>query len=69
MNLANIWLHPKTTICGILIAVASITSVLSQQGITLGRVGTGTWISLISALSTALLGMLARDPMPPSPKG
>jgi hypothetical protein len=36
--------------------------VLSQQGISLGKVGTGTAVSLASALATALLGLLAKDP-------
>jgi len=35
--------------------------VLQQQGIALGHVGTGTGISLASALATALLGLLAKD--------
>jgi hypothetical protein len=63
MNLfANIWNHPKTSAAGLLIAVASIAGVLSQQGITLGKMGTGTVVSLASALATALLGLLAKDP-------
>jgi hypothetical protein len=36
--------------------------VLSQQGVSLGKVGTGTVVSLASALATALLGLLAKDP-------
>jgi hypothetical protein len=36
--------------------------VLSQQGLGLGKVGTGTVVSLASALATALLGMLSKDP-------
>ena len=42
--------------------MASIAGVLSQQGITLGKVGTGTVVSLASALATALLGLMAKDP-------
>src|SRR5208283_750822 len=60
--IANIWNHPKTSAAGLLIAVASIAGVLSQQGVTLGKAGTGTVVSLASALATALLGLLARDP-------
>jgi len=60
--LANIWNHPKTSAAGLLIAVVSIAGVLSQQGISLGKLGTGTVISLVSALATALLGLLAKDP-------
>ena len=59
---ANIWNHPKTSAAGLLIAVVSIAGVLSQQGVTLGKAGTGTVVSLASALATALLGLLAKDP-------
>ena len=63
MNLiSNIWNHPKTSAAGLLIAVGSVAGVLSQQGVTLGKVGTGTVVSLASALATALLGLLAKDP-------
>jgi hypothetical protein len=62
MNFSNIWNHPKTSAAGLLIAVASIAGVLSQQGITLGKAGTGTVVSLVTALATALLGLLAKDP-------
>ena len=55
----NIWLHPKTSVAGLLIAVISIAGVLSQQGITLGTAGTGTIVALIGAIATALLGLLA----------
>ena len=60
-SIANIWKHPKTTAAGLLIAMASVAGVLSQQGVTLGKVGTGTAVSLVSALATALLGLLAKD--------
>jgi hypothetical protein len=59
----NIWNQPKTSAAGLLIAVASIAGVLSQQGVTLGKAGTGTMVSLASALATALLGLLAKDPV------
>ncbi len=60
--ISNIWNHPKTSVTGVLIAAASIAGVLSQQGITLGGAGTGTVVTLVSALATALLGLLAKDP-------
>jgi hypothetical protein len=63
MNLfSNIWNHPKTSAAGLLIAVVTIGGVLSQQGISLGRAGTGTVVALVSALASALLGLLAKDP-------
>ncbi len=60
--ISNIWNHPKTSAAGVLIAVVTIASVLSQQGISLGKAGTGTVISLVTAIATAMLGLLARDP-------
>lgn len=66
MNLKNIFDHPKTSVAGLLIAVASVAGVLSQQGVSLGKVGTGTVVSLASALATALLGLMAKDPGTPA---
>jgi hypothetical protein len=63
MNLiSNIWNHPRTSAAGLLIAVVTAAGVLSQQGVSLGKAGTGTVVSLIGALATALLGLLAKDP-------
>ena len=63
MNLfSNIFKHPRTSAAGMLIAIVSIMGVLSQQGITLGKAGTGSVCSLVTALASALLGLLARDP-------
>jgi hypothetical protein len=59
---SNIWNHPKTSATGLLIAIVTVASVLSQQGITMGKAGSGTVITLVSGLATALLGLLARDP-------
>ncbi|MGB8259486.1 MAG: hypothetical protein WCE75_04015 [Terracidiphilus sp.] len=59
---ANIWNHPRTSVTGLLLCVVTISGVLSQQGITLGTAGTGTVVTLVSGLATALLGLLARDP-------
>ena len=59
---SNIWNHPKTSAAGLLIAVVSIAGVLSQQGIALGGAGTGTVVTLVGAIATALLGLLAKDP-------
>ena len=60
--LANTWNHPKTSAAGLLIAILTIAGALSQQGITLGTAGTGTVLSLVCAIATALLGLLAKDP-------
>jgi hypothetical protein len=66
-SFANIWNHPKTSAAGLLIAIATIAGALSQQGITLGTAGTGTVVSLICGIATALLGLLAKDPGGASP--
>ena len=67
MNLiSNIWNHPKTSAAGVLIAVITIAGVFSQQGLTLGTAGAGTVVALVSAVATALLGLLARDPGEPA---
>jgi hypothetical protein len=60
--ITNIWNHPRTSLAGLLIAVVSIGGVLSQQGISLGHAGTGTVVTLVTAVASALLGLLARDP-------
>lgn len=60
--ISNIWNHPKTSAAGVLLAVITIAGVFSQQGVTLGTAGTGTVVALVSAVATALLGLLARDP-------
>ncbi len=65
-HVSNIWNHPKTSAAGLLIAVVTIGSVLSQQGITLGTAGSGTVVALVSGLASALLGLLARDPASPA---
>lgn len=67
MNLTNIWQHPRTSIAGLLIGIVSIGSVLSQQGITLGHAGSTTVISLATAIASAFLGLVARDPSPATP--
>jgi len=58
----NIWQHPKTSLAGVLIAAATIAGVLMQQGVSLGTLGNGSVVSLVSALSAAFLGLLAKDP-------
>jgi len=63
-SISNIWNHPKTSAAGVLIGVVTIASVLAQQGITLGAAGSGSVVTLVSGLATALLGLLARDPDP-----
>jgi hypothetical protein len=61
-SISNMWKHPRTSAAGLLIAIATVGGILSQQGITLGAAGTGTVVTLVSALASALLGLLARDP-------
>jgi hypothetical protein len=60
--ISNIWNHPKTSAAGLLIAIVTIAGVFLQQGITLGNLGSGTVVTFVSALATALLGLLAKDP-------
>ncbi len=61
-SLSNIWNQPKTSAAGLLIATLTVAGVLSQQGINLGHAGSGTVITLVSAIATALLGLVAKDP-------
>jgi hypothetical protein len=60
--ISNIWNHPRTSAAGLLIAVVTVAGVFSTQGVTLGKAGAGTVVTLVSAVATALLGLLARDP-------
>ena len=53
---------PQNLAAGLLIAIVTVAGVLSGQGIDLGRAGSGTVVTLIGALATALLGLLAQDP-------
>jgi hypothetical protein len=61
-QISNIWNHPRTSIAGLLIAIVTVAGVLSKQGINLGSAGSGTVVTLVSALASALLGLLAKDP-------
>lgn len=63
---SNIWNHPKTSAAGLLIAIVSIAGALSQQGITFGAAGNGSIVTLVSAIASALLGLLAKDPGEPA---
>jgi hypothetical protein len=58
----NIWKHPRTTVTGVLISVTTIAGVLSQNGMTLGHAGNATVVTLVGAVASALLGLMARDP-------
>ena len=59
---SNIWNHPRTSAAGILIAIVTVAGVLSQQGITLGKAGSGSMVTLLAGLASALLGLMAQDP-------
>jgi hypothetical protein len=64
MNLiSNLWEHPRTTVVGVLLGVVTVAGALSQQGVSLGNAGRGTVVALVSGIATALLGILARDPV------
>lgn len=60
--ISNVWIHPRTSAARLLIAVITVAGVLSQQGLTLGAAGSGTLVTLVRAIATALLRLLARDP-------
>ncbi len=64
---SNIWNHPKTSGAGLLIGIVSIADVLSQQGITLGKAGSGNFVTLAAGIASVLLGLMAKDPGQPSP--
>ena len=64
--LSNLWKHPRTSVAGLLISIATVAGILTQQGVSLGHVGSGTAVSLAGALATALLGLISRDPGSPA---
>lgn len=53
--------HPKTSLAGLCSGLLVVVGVLSQQGVTLGHVGTGTGLALVGALAAAATGALAKD--------
>lgn len=59
--ISRITKNPKSSAIGLLLAVTTIAGVLSQQGVTLGKAGTGTTVALISGIATAMMGLLAKD--------
>lgn len=59
--IARIIGSPKTSAAGMLLGLTTVLGVLQQQGISLGHTGSGTVVSLGSALATAFLGLLAKD--------
>jgi hypothetical protein len=61
-SISNIWKHPQTSVAGLLISVVTVAGVLSDHGITLGTAGSGTVVALVTAVATAILGLLAKDP-------
>jgi hypothetical protein len=66
-SFTNIWNHPKTSSAGLLIGIVSVASVLSQQGITLGKAGSGNVVTLAAGIASVLLGLMAKDPGESSP--
>jgi hypothetical protein len=53
--------NPKTSAMGVLLALTTVLGVLQEQGVSWGQVGRGSVVSLVSAVATALLGLLAKD--------
>jgi hypothetical protein len=62
VSFSNLWLHPKTTIAGFLLCLVSIGAVLSQYGVTFGHLGNSNTVIVLTAIATAMLGLLSRDP-------
>lgn len=60
--LENITAHPKTTVVGILTLVITVLGVLQQNGVDLGHVGTGTWVTLLTSLASSLMLLVSQDP-------
>ena len=58
INFSNIWKSPGFSVAGVLSAVAIVTGVLTQHGVTLGNIGNGNWVTLVGAVATALIGLL-----------
>lgn len=54
--------HPKTTFAGLLLGVITVGGVFMQQGVTGGKLGTGSVVSLVVGIATALMGIVAKDP-------
>jgi hypothetical protein len=46
---------------GVLLALTTVLGVLQAQGVSWGQAGKGSVVSLVSAVATALLGLLAKD--------
>ena len=62
MAISNIWKSPQTTMIGLLAAATTVAGVLQQQGVNVGKIGTGNTVSVIGAVAAALLGLFAQDP-------
>jgi hypothetical protein len=60
MNWSNIWLHPKTTIAGLLIGIVTVPPIL--QAVDWKHLSAAVVIGLAGALATALLGLFSQDP-------
>jgi len=53
--------NPRTSAMGVLLALTTVLGVLQAQGVSWGQAGKGSVVSLVSAVATALLGLLAKD--------
>lgn len=60
----------KSTVSGLLTIVLVVTSILSAQEITLGHVGAGTVVALVSALAKGFMAVITQDSKAPQvPQG
>jgi hypothetical protein len=53
--------NPKTSLTGLLLCLTTVLGVLQQQGVSLGNIGKGTVVTLLSGMATALMGLVAKD--------
>jgi hypothetical protein len=60
--LDNVVAHPKTTVVGLLTFSVTVLGVLQAQGVDFGKVGTGTWVTLLTSLASSLMLLVSKDP-------
>lgn len=61
----------KSTVSGLLTIVLVVTAILSAQEITLGHVGAGSVVALVSAIAKGVMAVITADApkVPQAPQG